>query len=136
MILFDSSIWIDHFNRQSNQKSNFLSVLMLGQQKVLITPTIVQEVLQGFSNASFFDIAQIVLTEQHFLDYDPVEAAIYAAKLYANLRKKGVTIRKSNDCLIAAYALHFDVELCHNDSDFDLIAVHTAMKVWKPSQKI
>ncbi|TAG59706.1 MAG: hypothetical protein EAZ26_14390 [Runella slithyformis] len=59
-------------------------------------------------------------------------AAINAAQLYRGLRKKGVTIRKPNDCLIAYYALHFNIELCHNDVDFDLIAAHNNLKIWQP----
>lgn len=55
-----------------------------------------------------------------------------AVYLYRSLRKKAITIRRSNDCLIAAYALHFDVEVCHSDRDFDLIASGTALKVVVP----
>lgn len=64
------------------------------------------------------------------IEIDPTVAAIEAANLYRELRKKGVTIRKPNDCLIAVYALHFNVELCHNDSDFDFIAAHSALKIY------
>jgi predicted nucleic acid-binding protein len=58
-----------------------------------------------------------------------VEAAIKAAQLYNSLRQKGVTIRKPNDCLIVVYVLNFDVEICHNDSDFDLIAQNSSLKI-------
>ena len=65
------------------------------------------------------------------LKWNATEAAISAATLYRKLRQKGVTIRKPNDCLIAAFALHFDVELCHNDRDFDAIAARTKLKTWQ-----
>ena len=65
------------------------------------------------------------------LKWDATVAAISAASLYRQLRQKDVTIRKPNDCLIAAFALHFDVELCHNDRDFDQIAAHTNLKIWQ-----
>jgi predicted nucleic acid-binding protein len=58
------------------------------------------------------------------------DAAVGAAKLYRNLRKKGITIRKPNDCLIAYYAITNDIELVHNDSDFDLIAENSTLKIW------
>jgi len=54
---------------------------------------------------------------------------IEAAELYSSLRQKGVTIRKPNDCLIAIYALHFEREICHNDSDFELIAQNSSLKI-------
>lgn len=131
MLLFDTSVWVDHFKAIGNPKSLQLGQLLLDGEKVFITPTIIQEALQGFSNPNYFDIAKIVLTRQQILDYHPVEAALAAAELYASLRKIGVTIRKPNDCLIAAFALHFNSELCHNDRDFDLIAAHTELKTWE-----
>jgi predicted nucleic acid-binding protein len=65
------------------------------------------------------------------LQIDAKEAAFGAAELCRNLRKKGITIRKPNDCLIAFYAISFDVESVHNDSDFDLMIDHTPIKIYQ-----
>lgn len=62
------------------------------------------------------------------LQLNPIEAAIGAADLYRTLRKKGVTIRKPNDCLIAHYAIFYDIPLLHNDIDFGQIAQHTPLR--------
>ena len=130
--LYDTSVWIDYrkgvFSAQTDQLDQDLLDGM-----ICICPVIIQEILQGIRIDSDFNQLKKDFQVLQILVTDPVKAAIDAAIIYRNLRKKGVTIRKSNDCLIAAYALHFDVELCHNDSDFDLIAAHTALKVWKPS---
>ncbi len=132
MILFDTSIWIDHFNRSENTKSVFLSQqLQQYPNKVATNATIIQEVLQGAKNDNLFDIYRDILTNIQYLEIDLIQAAIDAATLYRSLRKKGITIRKPNDCLIAVYALHFDIDLCHNDSDFDLIAAHSELKIWQ-----
>jgi predicted nucleic acid-binding protein len=61
----------------------------------------------------------------------PIQAAIGAAELYRGFRKKGVTIRKSNDCLIAFYAIEFSTKLVHLDSDFGLISKHSKLKTWQ-----
>jgi predicted nucleic acid-binding protein len=45
------------------------------------------------------------------------------------LRKKGVTIRKPNDCLIAHHAIFYDIPVLHNDVDFDQIARFTALRL-------
>jgi predicted nucleic acid-binding protein len=50
---------------------------------------------------------------------------------YRSLRKKGLTIRKSNDCLIAFYAIEFSIPLVHLDNDFDLISSHSKLKTWQ-----
>jgi len=133
MILFDTSVWINHFNRNDNQESSHLArLLKFAPASICITTTILQEVLQGAKNDSYFDIYRGILSNRNILKMDAVEAAISAAQLYRSLRKKGVTIRRPDDCLIAAYAIHFGVELCHNDSDFDLIAAHSDLKIWTP----
>jgi predicted nucleic acid-binding protein len=45
-----------------------------------------------------------------------------AARLYRTARTRGVTVRSSVDCLIAARALPHDLEVLHRDGDFDAIA--------------
>ncbi len=67
----------------------------------------------------------------NFLNLDGYFVAEEAAKIYRTLRKKGITIRKPNDCIIAFYAIHFNLKLVHNDSDFDKIAKHTKLKIHK-----
>lgn len=59
---------------------------------------------------------------------DPVEAAIGGAELYRFLRKKGVTIRKPNDCLIAYHAISYKIPILHNDADLGQIAQHTPLR--------
>lgn len=128
MILFDTSVWIDYLNKKQTAQVTVLEDLFAIRARVYITPTIVQEVLQGISNQKRFEITSKVLMAQQMLVMNPIEAALNAANLYRSLRQKGVTIRKANDCLIAAYAIHFSIEICHNDVDFDQIAQHSSLK--------
>lgn len=53
---------------------------------------------------------------------------IRASDLYRNLRKKGVTIRKPVDCMIASVCIEHEVELLHSDKDFARIAKHLKLK--------
>lgn len=128
MILFDTSVWIDYLNKKQTAQVTILEDLFAIRARVYITPTIVQEVLQGISNQRRFEITSKVLMAQQMLVINPIEAALDAANLYRSLRQQGVTIRKANDCLIAAYAIHFSIEICHNDVDFDQIAQHSSLK--------
>jgi hypothetical protein len=45
-----------------------------------------------------------------------------AANLYRTARRRGLTIRRSVDCLIAATCLETGAEIYHNDRDFDALA--------------
>jgi predicted nucleic acid-binding protein len=128
-IIFDTSIWIELIQRKDTEKALLLRNYISGNKQLWLTPTIVQEVLQGSRNIQEFERLKNSLLGYHCLMLNPVDAAIKAAQLYSSLRQKGVTIRKPNDCLIASYAIHFNVEICHNDSDFDLIAQNTSLKI-------
>lgn len=46
----------------------------------------------------------------NLLGWNAYEAAMQAAEMYRYLRKRDVTIRRPNDCLIACFALNFDVQ--------------------------
>ena len=129
MILFDTSVWIDYLNARPTKHAQKLEGFFKNNYRVFITPTIIQEVLQGISNQKRFDKVQQILINQNVLLMKSVDAAIKAAELYSSLRQKGVTIRKPNDCLIAIYALHFEIEICHNDADFDLITQNSSLKI-------
>lgn len=133
MILVDTSVWVNHFNGLENSQTQLLAYHLDNiPSKIAINATIYQEVLQGAKSDGHFHVYQIVMDNAKFLELPLRFTSLDAARLYRQLRKKGVTIRKPNDCLIAAYALHFDLELCHNDVDFDHIAAHTDLKIWKP----
>ncbi|MBC7409059.1 MAG: PIN domain-containing protein [Arcicella sp.] len=128
-IIFDTSVWIELIQRKNTEKALLLREYILGNKPIWLTPTIVQEVLQGSRNNQEFERLKNSLLGYRCLMINSVDAAIKAAQLYSSLRQKGVTIRKPNDCLIAIYALHFDIEICHNDIDFNLIAQNSSLKI-------
>ena len=46
------------------------------------------------------------------------ETYIHASDIYRECRKKGVTVRKTIDCLIAAVAIENGLSLLHKDNYF------------------
>jgi hypothetical protein len=56
---------------------------------------------------------------------------VRAAALYRAVRRKGVTVRKPVDCMVASVAIEHDLSLLHNDRDFDHIAEHSKLKILK-----
>lgn len=129
--LYDTSAWIDFRKNVASALTNQLDE-DLQDNLVCICPVIIQEVLQGIREDADFESLKEDFKALKILQLEATEVAVAAAQLYRQLRKKGVTIRKPNDCLIATYAIHFGLELCHNDMDFDHIAAHTNLKIWKP----
>lgn len=133
-LIFDTSVWIDFFRNDDSEKTELLAAYIENNEQILLVPTIIQEILQGIREDAQFKHMKDILSYMAVLQLPPVDAAIGAAELYRSLRKKGLTIRKSNDCLIAYYAITFSTRLVHSDSDFDLIGRHSHLKTWKSRQ--
>ena len=119
--IFDTSVWIDFFKGIKSDQTQLLVYLLENDLPVYYCPVILQEVLQGIKKDTEFKDVKDVFTVLNKLVEDPYQAATSAAEIYRNLRKKGITIRKGNDCLIAWYALKKSLEVIHNDRDFDII---------------
>jgi predicted nucleic acid-binding protein len=129
--LFDTSVWINFRNGVQSAETGLLDRSLV-LNEVCYCPTILQEFLHGLKPDRDFNNTVDAFKGLTPLILDPYFVSLEAACLYRSLRKKGLTIGKPNDCLIAYYAIHFDMELCHNDSDFNIIASGSPLKIWKP----
>ena len=120
-LLIDTSVWIDFFKGVDNENVNIFTDYIENNYPVFTCPVIIQEILQGIKSDKEYARIKDNLFALNVLNDDAIEAAIGAAEIYRILRKKGVTVRKSNDCLIAFYALKYSLRILHNDRDFDKI---------------
>lgn len=127
-ILVDITVWIDWFNGINSPQTSRVATYIMDNRPIWVPPVVVQEALQGVRDDKQYSIVRSSLLALDLFQFDAFSMAISAANLYRDLRKKGITIRKANDCLIAHYALLADMTLLHNDSDFDLIASCTPLK--------
>ncbi len=127
--LIDTSVWVDFFKGKENEKTKLTKEYLEKEYPLFTCPIIIQEVLQGIKDDKDYEKVKFNLLHLEVLLIDQLESSIGAADLYRILRKKGVTIKKSNDCMIAYYAIYFGIHLLHNDYDFDLIAGKSNLKV-------
>jgi len=119
MILVDTSIWIETFRRK---KPLDLEAVVPFDDVVTCLP-VVQEVLQGFRDESAFRAAKAAMLAMPMVEAPMGEALMLdAVALYRSARRRGLTIRSSVDCLIAACALRHDLEVLHRDRDFPALA--------------
>lgn len=128
-LLIDTSVWIDFFNGKENYKTKIVRDYLENDYPLFICPLIIQEILQGIRDDKEYEEVKNDLFELDILILDPVQSAIGAADLYRSVRKKGVTIKKANDCMIAYYAVHYKMQLLHNDKDFILISNNCDLKI-------
>lgn len=118
MTIVDSTVWVDHFNGRPTVQVRLLHQC-LGSVELGIGDLILCEVLQGFREEREFAAARrALLTFPVFSMVGPTVAE-KAAGNYRFLRKRGVTIRKTIDLLIATFVMERGFNLLHNDSDFD-----------------
>ena len=117
MLLLDSSVWIDIHRGRSTPGTLFVESRE-EHEDIATAGVIFQEVLQGIRDDAEYEYMRKVLWST--LIVEPQELATYevAAQLHRRARAAGLTIRKPNDCLIAALALEHAALLVHNDRDF------------------
>jgi predicted nucleic acid-binding protein len=131
MLIVDASVWIDALFGISNHHTDWLR-RAIGRQEIGLTSLTLCEVLQGVrSDARFRSFRRDLL---RFPVFDAVSAdlAIAAAVNYRLLRSRGITIRKTVDCLIATFCIQEGHVLLHNDRDFDGFASYLGLSVVDP----
>lgn len=127
MVIVDSSVWIDYFNGTATMETDLLDRL-LGTEPVAIGDLILAEVLQGFRSDSDYRTARDLLTSLTIHDMLGKARAILVADHYRALRRKGVTVRKTADAIIAAFCIERGLPLLYSDRDFDPFVEHRGLR--------
>jgi predicted nucleic acid-binding protein len=127
LILVDSSVWIDYFNGKNTPQTDKLDDL-LGRELVGLGDLVLTEVLQGFADDNEFNKVKHLLTSMTVVPLAGQEIAIKAAVNYRTLRKQGLTIRKTIDCIIATCCIERGHTLLHNDRDFEPFVKHLGLR--------
>jgi len=58
--------------------------------------------------------------------------AVSAARNFQTLRGRGITVRKTIDCLVATFCIENNHQLLHRDRDFDAFEKHLGLRVLHP----
>jgi predicted nucleic acid-binding protein len=118
VVVVDTTVWIDYLQGVQNPETNWLDA-ELDRQRLALTDIILCEVLQGLgSDDSAKDVEDLLLKFEVF-EIGGIVLAREAARNYRALRKRGHTVRKTIDCLIATFCLREGHSLLHRDRDFD-----------------
>jgi len=131
VIVVDSNTWADFFNGLETPYVHRLDLALGNEEDLAVNPIVISEVLQGFRTDTGFERARRVLVSLPLI-HPTVECHVRAAQLFRSLRRKGVTVRGAVDCVIAQTCLDADTELLSPDSDFEHIADHTPLRLWRP----
>ena len=126
MILVDSSVWIDYFTGKPSAEANKLDQV-LGNTPLALGDLILTEVLQGFRFDRDYRKAKNLLEEFRIYHMLGRDQAIRSAENFRKLRKKGITVRKTADVVIASFCLSEGLPLLFSDRDFQPFVEHLGL---------
>ncbi len=130
MTVVDTSVWIDYVNGVNTPQVLLLDQL-LEHERIVIGDLILAEFLQGFKQDKDVQKAKEMMELFDYYDFVGRDIAIQATNNFRLLRKKGITIRKTIDVLIATFCIEHGFYLLHSDKDFDPMETVLGLKVRK-----
>jgi hypothetical protein len=131
VLVVDTTVWVDYFNGQANPETDYLDCAF-SEELILVGDLILAETLQGFREEKDFRLAQSALSKFEQASMVNPDLALQSAQNYRALRKKGITTRKTIDCLIATFCIAEHHKLLHRDSDYDGFEKHLGLNVVHP----
>ena len=120
-VLVDTSVWADFFNGYPSAEEKALSRLIAGDDEIFTCGVVVAEVFQGLRREK--GRAEIVRLFRDLVFVEPsgMEAYLRAADVYRTLRRRGVTVRSTIDCLVAVIAEESKCDVLSRDRDLQMI---------------
>ena len=131
MIVVDTSVWVDVLNGVESPQALRFEDLVTDGTPLALTGVIYTEVLQGLRNEREAQRVDAHLQAFPVLRLAGLDDFRLAAQLYRTARRRGVTIRKTLDCLIAAPCIRTGAPLLHADADFDRLAGCSDLRIFE-----
>jgi predicted nucleic acid-binding protein len=116
-VLVDTSVWADFFNGYPSAEKKALSRLIAGDDEVFTCGVVVAEVFQGLRQDKGRREIVRLFRELVFVEPSGMDAYLRAAEIYRTLRRRGVTVRSTIDCLIAVIAEENGCNVLSRDRD-------------------
>lgn len=116
-VVIDTSVWISYFNGVSSAETDLLHE-SLAKDLIILGDIVFLEILQGIRDDAQYRKTKTYLKATTQVQMINPSLAVSYADYYRALRKKGITIRKTNDVIIAGYCIVNDLPLLQNDRDF------------------
>ena len=124
MTLIDTSAWVEFLRDSGSSICDRVDELLAVD--VATCDPIRMEVLAGARDETHLRDLRGLLARATLLSTEPVDYE-EAAAIYRGCRRRGETVRKLIDCLIAATAIRHGVPVLHSDNEFEVIGRHTAL---------
>ncbi len=120
MILVDTSVWIEIFKDKTGHTEKAFRE-RIGPENYVLSRFNQLELLQGARSQKEWELLEDYLATQYYLEASD-NTWREAARVYFELRRRGVTLNSPVDCCIAQIALEHGALLLHRDKDFEKIS--------------
>jgi len=125
-VLVDTTVWIDFFADKKCEQVHILTSLLEKKENICICGIILTEILQGIRDDKDYARTKRLMESLVFLKMSR-QTFLRSADMYRRLRQKGITVRNSLDCMIAAIAVEYQLPLLQHDRDFAPLAEHCGL---------
>jgi predicted nucleic acid-binding protein len=131
MVIVDTTVWIDYLRGVVSQQTSWFES-ELNRQRFGLTDLILCEILQGVPDEVMSRQVLRELSRFQIYDTGGEDLAVEAARNFRLLRRRGRTVRKTIDGLIATFCLREGFSLLHCDRDFNHFEVVLGLSVIHP----
>jgi predicted nucleic acid-binding protein len=122
-VLVDSTVFIDFFAGRETTQTARLEECFQNGDEICYCGFVLAEVLQGIRDEKQLATVKRQFENLIYLEDDRSTFEL-GATIYRELRRDGITIRNSIDCLIAATVIQHGVNFLEHDRDYKFIDRH------------
>ena len=119
MILVDTSVWVDVLRDKKGALAEAFRK-RTAEEICVLSQFTQMELLQGAKDEKEWNRLDEYLLTQYYLDCSE-NTWKEAARIFFELRRKGITVSSPVDCCIAQIAIESNALLLHRDGDFEKI---------------
>jgi predicted nucleic acid-binding protein len=131
VIVVDSSAWIEFLRATGSAVDRALTELLLDGAALALTEIVWLELLAGARTGQEERTLRAGPLDTPLLALDGLHSYEAAAELYRACRRAGETVRQLTDCLVAVPTIAAGAELLHADSDFEILARHSPLRLFE-----
>jgi predicted nucleic acid-binding protein len=131
IVVPDTSAWVEFLRDTDHPIANTVALLLEAQTDIVLTECVYMEILAGARSDREAEDLTTTFSQFPTLRLTWPDDFERAARIFRDCRTSGRTIRSQIDCLIAVPVIEVGGLLLHNDSDFEAIARHSALEIYR-----